>query len=72
MERINQTVTLGVDLNILVGLPPDFEFQPEAESPAVASVHATPKPPVAFGLSETTLGYFFMGSDFLKFRSYVW
>ena len=39
VERVNQSVTLGVDLNILVGLVPDFTFQPEIESPA------TPKPP---------------------------
>ena len=40
-----QSVALGVDLNILVGLPPDFTFQPQIESPAAASVYATPKPP---------------------------
>ena len=45
VERVNQSVTLGVDLNILVGLPPDFTFQPEIESPAAASAYATPKPP---------------------------
>ncbi len=44
-EVVNQTVSLGEDLNVLVGLPPDFQFQPELDCPEVASVYETPKPP---------------------------
>ena len=45
LDAVQATRSLGSDLNLLLGLPEDFEFSVEFTDAPVRSVYATPKPP---------------------------